>query len=383
MKILLISRGYPTNDNPQWGCFEKDQAEALKALGHDVTVFCLDCRFSFRPSVPKIKEIIINGIKYYSFNGLPQVIVARLFGTKSAINIKKWMFSKLYKRLIGNGWKPDVVYSHFVGNSAAATVLKEKFGLPLVLIEHASDLVKDQLTNIIKAQAQEAYTKADQLITVSNYLQRNILEKFNIDSIVIPNMLGEEFLAVPPSNSQSSGDRLKFISIGALIPRKGFKELIEALAKAHLPSNWELVIIGKGELKRDLEIMAQDLRLNDHIKFLGSKSKSEIIQEMSTSDVFVLNTKNETFGVVYIEALSQGLPCIATRCGGAEGIVDSRDGLNVAVDNEKELIVALEYMAAHHKEFDREYIRDKCLKRYSPEIVVKKIESVLQNSIHK
>jgi len=48
MHILIISHGYPTAKNPQWGCFEQDQAEALVSMGHRVTVAVLDMRF--RPS---------------------------------------------------------------------------------------------------------------------------------------------------------------------------------------------------------------------------------------------------------------------------------------------------------------------------------------------
>ena len=62
---------------------------------------------------------------------------------------------------------------------------------------------------------------------------------------------------------------------------------------------------------------------------------------MRHSNAFVLASRTETFGVVYIEALSQGLPVIATRCGGPESIVTSDNGLLVPIENIPELTKAL------------------------------------------
>lgn len=383
MKILLISRGWPTPKDPKWGCFEKDQAEALKALGHEVKVLCLDCRFSFKPYIPKIRSTTINGIDYISFRGLPQVLVALIVGDKMAIKYEKWMLLKIYKKLISTGYKPDIVYSHFIMNSGAATILKEKYGLPLVVIEHSSKLVSNSMKSINKLHAVDAYNNANQVIAVSDYLKKKIEESFGIKSIVVPNMLGQEFMSPPRKSANNDNKKIKFISIGTLIPLKGYSELLDAFSKANLPSNWELDIIGYGPLENKLKAQVKTLGLDNHVVFLGPKNKNEIIYEMANSSVFILNTKKETFGVVYIEALSQGLPCIATECGGAEGIIDESNGINVEVGNEKALIDALEYMSIHYNDYNNKEIREKCLEKYSPQQVAKRIEVILKNNIQK
>lgn len=383
MKILMISRGWPTKNDPKWGCFEKDQAEALMSLGHEVKVLCLDCRFSLKPYIPKITRTNINGVDYISFRGLPQALMALLAGNRVAIKMEQWMVSKLYEKLLESGFRPEIAYSHFVLNSAAASILKEKFGLPLVVIEHSSELVKNKLSSIIETQARIAYNSANQIISVSDYLRNRIKDYFGIDSIVVPNMLGADFLKKPNIKKRSITERVKFLSVGALLPLKGYMELIEAFSMVDLPYDWELAIIGYGKLDNKLKRRVEQLGLTNHIKFLGARNKSEIIAEMATSDVFVLNTKKETFGVVYIEALSQGLPCIATKCGGAKGIVGLTDGINIEVGDQNALIGALKYMAEHHLEYDREDIRNRCLKRYAPTEVAKNIEIILQNNIRK
>ena len=196
-------------------------------------------------------------------------------------------------------------------------------------------------------------------------------------------MLGTEFLKEPSITDKQLTEGLKILSVGALLPLKGFAELITALSKSNIPNDWELVIIGYGKLENNLRELARSLGLERNVKFLGAKNKSEIILEMSTSDFFILNTKRETFGVVYIEALSQGLPCIATECGGAEGIIDESNGLNVEVGNEDALVKAIEYMVVHYKDYNRNNIRTECLKKYAPREVAKKIEQILEKNIQK
>ena len=381
MEILIVSRGWPTNRDPKWGCFEKDHADALRALGHNIKVICLDCRFSFKSIIPKITNTIINGIEYTSYRGIPQVITSLLFGNKIAIRIEQKMILRLYGEVVKRDFKPDVVYSHFILNSAAASILKQ-YGLPLVIIEHSSELVKNKPRSIIIQQAKTAYNAADTLISVSDYLKNSINRRFGVNSTVIPNMIGQEFVTTLPPKQRISTGVLRFLSIGALIPRKGYFELIRAFSKANIKNKkWQLDIIGYGYLRRKLQILIDSLGLSSNIHLLGPKTKTEIISEMSTSDIFVLNTKRETFGVVYIEALSQGIPCIMTNCGGTEGIMSHEDGLSVPVDDELALIHAIEYMACHFHEYNRNDIRQRCLDKYSPKNVAIKIENILLETI--
>ena len=67
MKIFIIARGYPSVKEPTWGCFEKDQAEALASLGHNVTILSVDTRFRWYWRRLGITKKIANGIKIYDF----------------------------------------------------------------------------------------------------------------------------------------------------------------------------------------------------------------------------------------------------------------------------------------------------------------------------
>ena len=72
MYILMIARGVPSDKYPQWGCFEKDQAEALVSIGHKVIVISLDGRFLLSLRKVGLKYQQINGVEYYDYYLYPQ-----------------------------------------------------------------------------------------------------------------------------------------------------------------------------------------------------------------------------------------------------------------------------------------------------------------------
>ena len=66
MRVLLIVRGTPSKKDPQWGCFEKDQAEALRSYGHSVVCLSVDTRFRLSARRMGESHKTINGIDYYN-----------------------------------------------------------------------------------------------------------------------------------------------------------------------------------------------------------------------------------------------------------------------------------------------------------------------------
>ena len=94
---------------------------------------------------------------------------------------------------------------------------------------------------------------------------------------------------------------------------------------------------------------------------------------LETSDCFVLASKSETFGIVYIEAMAKGLPVIATRCGGPEEFVNKDNGLLVDVGDCEALTEAMVYMMNHKDLYNKEMIRQFCLENFSESAIADKI----------
>ena len=147
MFIALISRGVPSKRDPQWGCFEKDQAEALAATGHKVVVISVDTRFRFYWRKLGISHYYTNGIHYYDCFIVPGVIIRKFFGKRLHILLVSIQLQRLFRRIVREYGRPDIIYSHYLTYSCAALSLKDKYHLPLVAIEHWSQLDKDVLSD--------------------------------------------------------------------------------------------------------------------------------------------------------------------------------------------------------------------------------------------
>lgn len=113
------------------------------------------------------------------------------------------------------------------------------------------------------------------------------------------------------------------LTIAALHPRKGLKYLLQAMQKIIEQKNsTKLVVIGEGPEKKDLEKLAEKLKINGNVKFLGHQES--IPRMLKSSDLFVLPSLKEAFGLVLLEAMAAQLPIIATNVGGIPEIIDDR-----------------------------------------------------------
>lgn len=389
MRIFLISRGIPDENEPTWGSFEIDQARALKALGHEVVILSVDTRFRLMKRKLGITYREIDGIKTYNIFYFPFALLGWMPLSQRVRVIGK-LLNKVFKKAILEIGSPDVLYTHYLFNSAAASRISRKYSIPQVAIEHDSKLDSIPFPEDIRNLATDTYKSSKQVIAVSESLRNNIKKECGIDTVVINNLVSEEILEqgrMSKKGDDTEGGTLKkvhFLSVGALIPRKNFEGLIRAFAQLGLPGNlWSLDIVGSGPLKNSLEEKVRESGLENNIKILGKKTKKELVEYFSKADVFILNSRSETFGVVLIEALAWGIPVISTKCGGPEEIVNETNGLLVKVDDDISLGKAILTMMDENGKYDRNRIANDCRAKYSSEVIGKKIETVLREALEK
>lgn len=382
MFILQISRGVPSKRDPQWGCFEKDQAEAFAAAGHKVVVISADTRFRFYWRKPGISHYYINGIHYYDCFIVPGVIIHKFFGKKLHILLVSMQLQWLFRCIVGEYGRPDIIYSHYLTYSCAALSLKDKYHLPLVAIEHWSQLNKDVLSDYVVWLGQSTYSKCDAIISVSESLRQRLLQHFQTNSIVIHNMVGAEFCG---RYSKSSSDgKVRFVSTGSLLYGKGYDLLIAAFDRIKLPlDKWELTIMGEGGERVNLERQIDQARLKNNVHLLGKKGKTEICTVLCNSDVFVLPSRAENFSVAVLEALCVGLPVVASICGGIRECINVSNGLLFPVDDIDSLVGVIKKIYECHNRYDREKIATDSRARFSPNVIAAQLTNVFQDVMYK
>ncbi len=115
---------------------------------------------------------------------------------------------------------------------------------------------------------------------------------------------------------------LQLLAICRLHPdeKKGIDSLLRALARL-APADFALTVIGEGPDRPRLQRLAQDLGVAARVRFLGAVADDVRDAELRRCDVFALPSELEGFGIVYLEALAHGKPCLAAQAGGAPEIV--------------------------------------------------------------
>ena len=172
----------------------------------------------------------------------------------------------------------------------------------------------------------------------------------------------------------------KFVYVGSLIHRKYPVTVIESLHQSFQQKPFEITYIGEGDDQKLVQQRFDDLHCKGRLTFTGRIPREEVIQYLIQSDVFVMISKGEIFGLVYLEAMSLGCITIAARHEGIDGIIeDGVNGFLCEAGNADELanIISrirkmspkeLKEMSNHAKETARLYSDVNVAKNYIDEI---------------
>lgn len=376
MFVLIISRGYPTHKYPGNGIFEFDQARALAKAGQKVIYAAVDLRSLRRWRKWGMEHFMKDGIEVYAINiplgRLPHNVI-RCVG-RLGLRV-------LYRVIHREHGAPEVIHAHFLSMAEIALTLKTKLkATKFVMTEHWSLLngKYSTLPSWVKDYAYHIYDQYDRVICVSPMLANSIKTLFKIKNVVVvPNMIDPLFL----SGARISHNTFEFIFIGAIDARKCPLECIQAFYDAFHENNFtttsgqqiHLRLIGEGALFQECQERIRELKVEKNICMMGQMTRDKIAEILRASDCFVLPSKLETFGVVYIEAMACGLPVIATRCGGPESFVNDMNGILIQKDNHLQLINAMRTMQKNINNYDSGKIMLNVRHDFAPDIVTNTI----------
>lgn len=139
---------------------------------------------------------------------------------------------------------------------------------------------------------------------------------------------GVDLELFPPRRTEKvANSRFRFVTVGRLVPYKGFDLIMEAMAGCEELKDSELVIIGEGPEKESLQNLIATKGLQDRVRLLGFLSQDKIHKEFESSDAFVFPSLREFGGAVVLEAMAVGLPSIIVDYGGPAELLDSESGI--------------------------------------------------------
>ena len=171
----------------------------------------------------------------------------------------------------------------------------------------------------------------------------------NVHKVYHPLVVPEKVQAAMPETEhrfiKDKADGAKIlIAVGRLGPEKDFATLLKAFELVRKNSDSRLIVLGDGPLKEILEKLRQESQFSNDIDLYGYTNR--VLNFMKISDLFILSSKEEAFGNVLIEAMSCGIPCVATDCasGGPRDIMNGGDpayGALCPCENPQELADAI------------------------------------------
>lgn len=386
MHVCVLPSWYPEDSSDISGCFFREQAIALSKYNIKVgvifpKVYGIRHLKDYRAALNKESIEIDHNVLVY--RGITLSYIPKMHSAYAFFFVKEGM--RLFEKYVEDNGYPDILHVHsLLYAGCLALKINKKYKIPYVVTEHSTAFERDTLTIQQQKLALKAAKQAKNCIAVSLPFSELLNDYFSnqINWVVVPNILSSLF-----ENSTLFGNALPnkefvFCNASLLTSKKGVDILLQAFSLAFSgEKKVKLKIAGDGQERSRLQALAQSLNVNQQVEFLGMQSRDQVLSLMVNSNVYVLSSHVETFGVVVIESLALGRPVIATKCGGPESIVSDGDGLLVEKNNPKKLAEAMISLYENYNEFKPVKIRDNCLARFSEAVVVKTLVEKYKNAL--
>jgi GalNAc-alpha-(1->4)-GalNAc-alpha-(1->3)-diNAcBac-PP-undecaprenol alpha-1,4-N-acetyl-D-galactosaminyltransferase len=225
--------------------------------------------------------------------------------------------------------RPAVVIPFLDRTNICAVLAAWGLSIPTVITEHN---VPSQNTLPFPWEPLRRYTypRASRLVVLTEETQKYYLERWKLESIIIPNPVAPAPLL--PTYTPQSPPRI--VALGRLEPVKGFTTLIQCMKRVHLALPLlHLEIWGEGSQRAHLESLSKSLNLEECISLKGRTN--DVYAPLSRSDLLILTSHHEAFPNVILEAFTAGVPVVALDCpSGPRAIIDSdKNGALIAPDH--------------------------------------------------
>ena len=337
--VLVLTKIYPAPD------LEKEETPVVHYFAREWIKMGYNVRVIHYPT--NFPKIVMWGISFFK-NWLSTILgmTVRAYQTdekeyvidhvqvKRIPLLKYWLHSaspkseinKAYKKTIrylhAQHFTPDVIISHCAHPQLEIMDgLKREYGCKTCYVAHGDSVVFDRIHSL--KQAQKLIDNIDLVGFRSASIREAICKRFsyNRPSFLCYSGVPEKY--IPEHPVERNFDKVQnFVFVGTLIKRKYPAEIIPALVKAYSKEKFNISYIGRGFESSRINKFAKKLKVQKNVHQLGYISRDEVVKQLQTNDVFVMISRSETFGLVYLEAMAQGLIVVASRKEGFDGIIE-------------------------------------------------------------
>jgi glycosyltransferase involved in cell wall biosynthesis len=261
--------------------------------------------------------------------------------------------------------KPELIHVHSLEFAKAALLLKRQYRIPVVYTCHSLVSARSHSQMVRRKNQALLIRQADQ-ITVPSYWLKNAIRKQHTGS-------ASRITVIPHGvNAIIKGSRVRpyqLLFVGRLLPGKGIEALIRSVALLSVHNRQiRLTVIGKGSPKyqKHLRDLARKLGIQSRIRWLGFLPHRQVQRLYASHGALVVPSKLESFCLVALEAMANGIPLVSTRAGGLKEFVHDGNAQIIRSVNGKAIERAVQAMWRNPKRTRQRIIKAKVVaKRYS------------------
>lgn len=220
----------------------------------------------------------------------------------------------------------DIIHSHDWLTYPAGIHAKQVTGKPLVIHVHATDFDRSRgnVNPTVFAIEKDGMNNADHIFTVSELTRRTVIEKYGID----PSKVSTVHNAVAPLDEEKRNlvvpkHKEKVVTfLGRITMQKGPEYFVEAAAKVlKKKKNVRFVMAGGGDMTEAMIKLAAQRDIADRFHVTGFLKGIEVYKMLKQSDVFIMPSVSEPFGITPLEAMQMGVPSIISKQSGCAEIL--------------------------------------------------------------
>ena len=388
-RILILTHNYPRFKEDYAGLFLHNLFKEIAKMGHKVWVVA--------PHEKKfLSHQVIDGVEIYrfkyTFSSLERLAYRGNMQEVVFKNILNFFlfFSFLYKFFLhsyklAKNKNVDIISSQWWVPGGVIGFLVSAFThKPLMITMHGTDIRIIGRSKILRSLAKPVFQRAKLITVVSSFLRNKLLEYNLVDERKV------KILPMPVDTTKfkpsplTPKDKKKILSVARFTEQKGVNFLIDALNILKQKNiDFEAQIIGGGPLRIKLENKIREVKLEDRIFLLDSMPQEKLYEYYIKSDLCVLPSMDEGFGLVLVEAQLCQRPVIGTNSGGIPDIIeDGKTGLLFKPKDSLDLARAMEKVSSDFELAKKlaEGGYKSALEKFSPETIREKYLDYIESA---